>query len=818
MKISYNWLKELLPLELSPHQVADLLTNLGMAVDEVVRVGPSWKGDVVTGKILRLNPVPGSDHLMVCEVGIGEGREVMVVCGAPNVEAGLTVPVVLAPCELPNGMMVTPRIIKGIQSEAVIPSLKELGLGDDHTGIMTLPSDIALGYNLSELIGEDWIFEVDVTFNRPDCMSHWGVARELAAKLGLSLPSLVGEAEVKAWEDILEEVESQIKVRIEDPEGCPRYVARLVKGVKVGPSPLWLQQRLRWLGMRPINNVVDITNYLLLELGHPLHAFDAQKIEGRTIVVRRSNPGEILTTLDGKVRELLKEDLVIADLKRGLALAGVMGGLESEISDDTREVLIESAYFNPLSIWSTARFHQLHTESSRRFERGADPEMAPVASAKAALMIAQMTGGRIVKGSIDCYRPDPQVRTIPLRWHRVISLTGLDISPDVGVKILNRLGFTVSETIDGGDKFLFSVPSWRRDITGEEDLIEEVARVYGYDQVPIARLSRLPLFSQSRARRDYEIVKEIKQVLAGEGFREAQTWSLISSREAAPFLDENRLVKISNPISEELSVLRPTLLPGLLRAVRKNLSAGVENIRLFEWGKVFTLKGGGEGKDDERVEERWMLGGVMVGENHPSEWLDKSRLVGFWDLKGVVERMLSCFHLDKGEWKYYLENGWLERVGEWWGDEGDKVLVLGKVKRDWAERWEVEKEVWYMEWNGEFLLKKGGLRPLYKPLPRFPAVERDLAFIVRDTLPAQELEETIRAGGGDLLESVRLFDLYQGEGIPSGFKSLAYHLTFRSRERTLRDEEVDELVGVIIERVRKDRGGVLRGEGIGGKV
>lgn len=818
MKVSYNWLREFLPFDFTPEETAETLTQLGLAVDEVVKVGPRWEGKVVVGEIVECRLIDGSDHLKACRVFTEKGRLYTIVCGAPNVTTGIKVPLALTGAKLADGLVVSPRKIKEINSEGVIPSPKELGLSEDHSGIIILPSDLGLGFDLREIVKEDWILEVDVTFNRPDCLSHLGIARELAAKWDINL-------HLPAVDDLLKEIlttddpkfSEDWVVRIESPEVCPRYTARLVTEVKVGPSPWEIQQRLMWLGLRPINNVVDATNYVLLGWGHPLHAFDADTIRGKIIRVRRAFYGETLVTLDGKERELRGEDLLIADKERGLAMAGIMGGEESEIKDKTQNVLIEAAYFDPTTIWTTARFHNLSTDSSRRFERGTDPEMTLYANSLAAYFMAKWAKGKVSPGFIDQYPNPRQPVKVPIRWERLVKILGSEVPYEEGISILQRLGCQIETHTSEPSRVMVSLPSWRKDLFQEEDLIEEVARIYGYDKIPARLVSQLPLLSRKPVQRRYLRTLDVKRVMVEEGFQETQSWSMISPWEGKLFCSEKELIKISNPISEDLSILRPSLMPGLMRAIRRNLSVGIDNIRLFEWGKVYRLSEKAEGSiegDEVKIDEKWMLAGVMVGNDRPSSWMDKGRSLTIWDLKGVIERIRMRLHIDKGQWNYYIENEGLEEVvmGRDGNNEKEKFWGRGgRVKKSWAEKWDIDREVWFFEMDGETLLSGLTTRSQFRSLPRFPAVERDLAFVVDNDVLNISLEEMIWDKGKGWVEKVELFDLYTGPNLPSGKKSMAYHLVFRSPERTLTDDEVDELIKMIVNAVKEKLGGTLRG-------
>ena len=886
MKASYNWLKEFVDFDHSPEKLADLMTNIGLNVESVDEVGLQCN-DVVIGRVLTCKPVPDTDHLSYCEVDVGTGEPLGIVCGAPNVAEGQIVPVALVGAELAGGFKIEKRKLRGIASTGMICSEKELGISEEAAGIMVLEcppltpppqsgggklgnlpppvpgggikgggessfkpldstpiegapplippyysrggegeSSFKIGAPLTDYVGkQDWIFDVEVTINRPDCLSHLGMAREISAATGLELkrPSFELQEDNKPAGE-------RITVEIEAPDKCPRYSARMVEGVKIAASPLWMQDRLRNLGVRPISNVVDVTNYVLLELGHPLHAFDYHFIAGQKIIVRTAEDGEKFITLDDDEHKLQKSDLLIADSEKGIALAGVMGGLNSEIMDDTKDVLLECAYFEPVGIRITSRDRGISSESSYRFERGVDPEMTLYAVDRAAYLIHEYAGGRVLKGVVDNYPKPWRPQKLQLRTERVNSLLATDIPAEDMKLFLSRLGCDVHikppledlvhlpddkpppypppETRGGIEKettLKVKIPSWRHDLEREIDLVEEIARLHGYDRVTPAVSSGVPLSFDEAKERSRRLVSRFKQALVELGFRETISPSLVPQSDAERFPYREKPVRLLNPLSEDLSHLRVGLGPSLLRAAGRSLSAGLQNIRLFEWGKSFRMDGGS-------VDEGWRLAGLLTGNIRPESWIDDTRELGFFDLKGLIELFLNKISLDKPLFNPYDITGLSDGCGIFVDieDQEWRTGQFGLLDPAVCEIFGVDVPAWFFEFDGDILLKAAGAVPQFRPLPRYPSARRDLAFQVDAELPAERLEEILRKHGGKQLETLELFDLFSGSGIPAGKKSLAYHLTFRSTERTLSDAEVDRWVEQMIDGAAAEVGAVLR--------
>ena len=782
MKISLSWLRDFVPYTGSVEELSDILTHLGLSVESVERISAPFT-KVVVGKVVSAEKVAGSDHLTFCQVEAGVGELLPIVCGAPNVAAGQTVPVALVGATLPGDFTITERKLRGVVSKGMICSERELGLSEDHAGILVMDDSLVIGTPVEQVIGAgDVVLDLEVTFNRPDCLCHLGVAREVAAKTGLPLTMPKAEP----LESSLPASET-VSVKILDQVRCPRYTARVVKGVKIAPSPNWLQDRLRAVGIRPISNVVDVTNYVMMELGHPLHAFDYHLVKNGGIVVRSADSGEKFTTLDAKVHALSDTDLLIADSERGIALAGVMGGLNSEINVATQDVLIECAYFEPTSIRTTSRDRGIQTESSRRFERGVDIEMTAFAAARAAHLIQQLAGGEVLSGEVDAYPVKRTNRQIKLRSLRVNQILGAALPQDLMAKYLSALACKVVVEKEGAEGILaVEPPSWRRDLEREIDLIEEVIRLHGYNEVGLATRSAVPLEVDPDRDRQRQAVLRLKDTLVEFGLFEAISWSLTSLTDAERFPTGRIPVRVINPLSEDLSTLRTTPAIALLKAVERNLNVGNPNVRLFEWGKCFWTKEGD-------IHEENRLGIVLVGEVRPESWIENGRAFGIHDLQGLATDLVSRLRLDNVQMIPYdipefLSQGASLRTGT------NTLGHFGQIAPEITARFGIERSVWYIELEGDSLIAKMGQTPSYKPLPKYPTARRDLAFLVSRNVEVGTLQTALSKAGGVYLVSVELFDLYRDKGIAQDKQSLAFHLNFRSSERTLGDAEVDRAI------------------------
>jgi len=784
MKVPLSWLQEFVDLEEDPFKLGEILTFGGIEVEEVQEVGPSFK-DVMIGKVLRVWDHPNAAKLKLCEVIDGE-RSFRVVCGAPNLQEGQKV-AFAPPGALLSKMQIETRKIRGEVSEGMICSEAELELSEESSGIMVLPEDAPLGADLAEYLGlRDYILEVSPTPNRGDCLSVFGIAREIAALKGISLK--FPPIELKE-EDV--DVKEFIKVEIEVPDHCPRYTARYLFDVKVGPSPFWMKLRLSRCGMRPINNVVDITNYVMLELGQPLHAFDYDKLRGKKIIVKLAKDGDCFTTLDGKQRVLDARTLMICDAEGFVAIGGIIGGLESEIDKGTERVLLESAYFSPESIRRSVRFLGLNTEASFRFSRGVDPELSPLASARAASLMVKYAGAKLAKGVVDVYPSPlfPNKILVDLNWME--KFLGISVSEGEFSDYLKRLHMEVEKTSER--KFYIKPPSFRFDLKLEVDIAEEIARLKGYQKIPetIPRLMPLPKESKTRA-----LEKRLKEILVGFGFNEVITYSFLSPRFLQAF-GFSEVLKLLNPLSEEMSVMRPSLIPGLLEVARFNANRGMKDLRIFELRKVFVPQ------DDKLPKEEKRLGLLIMGDFYPSWWQKKGEKGDFFVLKGCLEGIFKELGVLEKVNFVPVELSYLHPFqGAKVELEGLIMGVLGRINPNLEDLLEL-KEVYVAELSMEMLLKQVIEVRTFKPLPKFPGTFRDVSVLVEEEIQAQKLLEVIKASDLPHLERMEIIDWYTGPPLPQGKKNITVRLFLRVSERTITDEEADLALNKAIEAVRK---------------
>jgi phenylalanyl-tRNA synthetase beta chain len=771
---------------------------VGLEVEAVERTGAGLEG-VVAARIVSSEKHPNAEKLSVTRVDRGEGEPLQVVCGAKNYRVGDVVPLATVGTVLPGGNRIERAKLRGVESFGMLCSARELALSEDAAGLLILPPEVAPGTPIARALGlDDVVLEVNVTPNRPDALSHLGIARELAAVLGvpvrLPAPALREGGGPAA---------DAVRVRIEAPEKCGRYAARVIEGVTIGPSPAWLARRLERCGIRSISNVVDATNYVLLELGHPLHAFDLDKVAGREIVVRTARPGERITTLDGKERALDPDDLLIADRDRGSALAGVMGGGDSEISAATTRVLLESAWFAPGGIRRTSRRHALKSEAAYRFERGADPGMVILAADRCAALIAELAGGTVRAGVVDAHPRPVAPRTVRLRWHRPAEVLGLDVARDRTAAILRGLGFEATGEDEAGATF--RVPSWRVDVAIEEDLVEEVVRTIGYDAIP----ETLPAIAvQTPAEpADAQAVARIRAALEAAGFSEAVNFSFVAARdlEALGGAGAAPAIALKNPITADLAVMRTSLVPSLLRNAAHNRRQRVEDVRLHEIARAY-LPGAGSGTpSDERTE----VAGVLLGRRSPVGWTGAPDAVDFHDAKAAVEAVLEALGVAGAAFEA-PGPGWLHPRHSAQVRAGAAALgEVGELHPRVADAFELPRGVLAFRLSLDALLGAARLVPSYRPIPRLPAVLRDLAVVVDEAVTAAAVEALVREEA--LVEAVTLFDVYRGAPLPAGRKNLALAITYRAPDRTLTDAEADAAHARILERLARGVGAELRG-------
>lgn len=791
MNISYRWLRTIAPtIQGAPRQLADRLGMLGAPVDELVDLGAGLEG-IVIARVTDVREHPNADRLRLCTVEAGGGA-LQVVCGAPNVEAGGFYPFAPVGAVMPGGMQIRKAKLRGEESEGMLCSAKELGLGRDHAGLLRLEGEWMPGASfLNELELDDARLVLDVTPNRPELLSHLGVARELApggdADLRLT-PFSSPPPDLEVLTGRSEATTAGVRVTIGDADGCSRYMAAVIEGVEVRPSPEPIATRLRAIGVRPINNIVDATNYVLHELGQPLHAFDLDRLAGPEVRVRAALPGESIRTLDGSEHALAGGELVIADAEVPIALAGVMGGEETEVTETTSRILLECALFDPGRVRMSARAFGLSTDASHRFERGVDVDGQPRALHRLVDLILAVAGGSLAEPAIDLQRREATPVEVRVRTSRVYQLLGVGVGAEEIADLLRPIGFTAEPA---AEDLRVRVPPFRPDVTREVDVIEEIARRRGYDSfegdLRHSRPGRVPedplLPLQGR----------LQGMLAGWGFLEARTAAF------SPASDER--VPLLNPLSAEESHLRDELLPGLLRRVEHNWSHGVRAIRLYEVGTVFSPgRGGGAAGEEMR------LAGVLTGPSRPPHWSGQATAWDVWDLKALMEEGARLIggsvvvdeSLPGGD--QFEPSGRIGLLAE----DCTRLGHGGQVRSDhldtpaWAEA----------VWGFEFRLEARSGRPpiVYDAIPAFPAVERDLALLVPADMKAARVEELVRSRGGELLAAVGVFDLYTGGGIPEGTRSIAWRLHFRHPERTLTDAEIDAVISEILDALREELG------------
>ncbi|HVO84492.1 MAG TPA: phenylalanine--tRNA ligase subunit beta [Syntrophobacteria bacterium] len=792
MLVSLKWLRTHVRCDAPAEEIASRLTMAGLEV-EALSGRDLGLSRVIVGRILGISPHPRAASLRICEVD-GGNRTYQVVCGAPNLAPGQTAPLALEGARLADGTEIHSAEVRGVLSEAVLCSEAELGLGDDAGGIMNLPAGLNPGRPLVEALDlADQILEVSITPNRGDCLSVLGIAREVSALFGApwTPPDIT-------LQETGPPVESLASVIIQDPDLCPRYAARVVRNVKVGLSPLWLRQRLQAHGIRAINCIVDVTNYVMLEQGQPLHAFDYDRLEGNRIVVRRARPGESFTTLDSQNHTLRRDMLLICDAARGVALAGIMGGLNSEITPETTNVLIESAYFQPIGIRRTAKALNLGSESSYRFERGVDPEGVINALDRAAQLMVELGSGELARGRLDVYPVPIRRQSIQLRVSKCVRFLGLDVSQAEICRLLASIHLPVRIIDD--DSLEVVPPPFRSDLTREVDLMEEVARLAGFDRIP----STLPsaLVTATKPPRTQTFREVAKEALVGLGFSETISFSFIS-RQATEKLrippDDRRFhhLPIRNPLTEEQAVLRTSLIPSMLEAAARNQRQRKLNVRLFELSKVFFPRG-----SEELPEERFNLCGLLSGTRRPASWNDPSEPVDFFDLKGVAEALMDRVGASELRWRHTSAVPFLRPEAAAEIDiAGANAGVLGEVRAEVLEAFEVKGPAFIVDLDFDLLEEKATDRKTFRPLPRFPEVNRDLAIVVSEDLSAQRVLDFLAEHRPEHCESVLLFDCYRGNQVGAGRKSLAYRITYRSPERSLTDEEVNGIHTRVTEKV-----------------
>ncbi len=793
MKLSREWLSDYTQLEVSNKEYVDAMTMSGSKVEgfEITGEGISR---VVAGRVTFMKPHPDSDHMWVCKIDAGQARELTIVTGAQNVSVDDMVPVALDGSTLPGGKEIHTGQLRGVTSEGMLCSLGELGL-DQHDypyaiedGIFILHEPCDPGDDIIKVLGlGDTVVEFEITNNRADCLSVIGLARESAATFGTELS--IPEPQVEGSGD---DINNYLSVRIDEPALCPRYTARMVKNIRIEPSPAWLRRRLRACGIRPINNIVDITNYVMQEYGQPMHAFDYSCVGGSKIVVRRARAGEELVTLDGNERHLTPNMLVIADEDKPIGVAGVMGGGNSEIVDDTKTIVFESANFNGPSVRKTSIALGMRTDASSKFEKGLDPEGTIPAVQRACELVEMLGAGDVIDGMIDVVAEPARVVTLPLEPERINRLLGTELSKDYMIGVLEKIGFTVENDI-------ITAPSWRSDIEHYADIAEEVARFYGYDIIEPSMFAGDAVMGGYSPKQVFE--RKLTARCRALGFDEILTYSFgsASAWDKIRLSQDSELRKafvIQNPLGEDSSVMRTTALPSMLQTLAINMNHRNLSARLYELATVYP-KSKVEGQLAD--EHAWLCLG-MYGEG-----------CDFYRLKGCVESVLDSVRVEKVNWTAVSDNpsyhpGRCAQLR----CEGEIIGVVGQIHPLVCEAYGLNGEVYCAELDSRMLRAIQAPEHKFRPLPRFPALTRDIALVCKDEITVAALSDTILASGGPYLEGCKLFDIYKGEHIAAGFKSVAFSLTLRAKDQTLTDEHADETVSAILDALKAKHDAVMR--------
>lgn len=789
MKISYNWLKEFIDLKLSPEETAEKLTLIGLEVDSIEKVGSSLEG-VIVGEVLEVRDHPNADRLRLCRVNLGE-EQVQIVCGADNVAKDQKVPVATVgttlPVKLENGESLTIRKAKlrGEESRGMICSESELGISDDHSGIMVLKNGAQVGDPISSVVDlyEDTVIDIEISPNRPDATCHLGVARDLAAALDLKLKKPFKEEFGAA-----KPIDKEIDIRIENEKKCHRYVGKMVKGVAIEESPAWIKNKLKALGVRPVNNVVDITNYVLLELGQPLHAFDYKTIRGKEIVVKDFDEEVEFETLDHVDRNCSPGTLFICDGEGPVAIAGVMGGVDSEVDEDTTEILIESAYFDPGSIRKTAKEQNLQTDASYRFERGIDPQLQRIAAERCAELIAEVAGGTIVEGCTDIHPVKTKPKEISLRLSYVNRLLGTDLDLEQVKDFLGALELELTEEQD--EILTYKIPTFRPDLEREVDLIEEVGRLYDYNNIPAPTHAKF--ISPEAISKHEKLMVRIRDAVKSLRFKEIYTNSLMPEEDASYLGELDQMIETLNPISKEMTTLRPSLLYGFLKAVAYNFNRKNTEVRFFEVGNTFIKSD--EGTYYEGIQEETSLLMGIAGLKNIEYWNSEPEPYDVFDLKAHVTAFLKQIglynHITTSQ-----QDGRLVYTAS-----GIKIGTLFEVEQEILEHLEIEQSTFAAEFSItkiEQLLDQLA-KDEYEPVSKYPSFEFDLAVVVDSGVAAGDLMKTIRETAGDQLKSIDIFDVFEGESIGESNKSIAFRLSFLDKNKTLTINDVEPIIEEVL--------------------
>ena len=811
MQVSIKWLKDYIDFTETPEQLADKLTMAGIPVENVVDPGEGLE-KVVTGRIEKLEPHQNSDHLQICTMNVGLAENIIIVTGAQNVAEGQVVPVAMVGAHLPNGMKISKGKLRGVASNGMLCSAQELKLDleklseEQKTGIFILPSDTPVGIPAKDVLGlNDVVLEFELTANRADCFSVFGLVREIAAITGNKLHF----PEIKVNEDDNTKLNDIFSVEIADPDLCSRFSTRMLKNVKIGPSPEWMQQRLEGAGIRSINNVVDVTNFVMIELGHPMHAYDYDKITGKKLIARRAIEGEELHTLDDTSRKAKGEMLVIADSEKAAGLAGIMGGFETEITDTTTTVVLESADFYGPCIRRTARACGLSSEASGRFERGVDSETTIKALDRAAQLLQEMGACTVCEGIVDVYPNPKQANYVTFTPEQINNHLGTNIAKDVMLNIITSVGFDVTK--DENDEITVKVPSWRNDVTCMADISEEIARLHGFDKIKSTLPNGVSMQGTQSAKQTF--IDKVKASLSSQGLYETisfaltneETFNKLNIPQDSPL---RKAVPIMNPLSDEYPLVRTTLLSSIFDNLARNLARKNDDVALFEVGSVFFPKAL---PVTELPDEVVKIAGAITGRRNAQGWNQTNDMVDFYDAKGIIEELLANLRVTR----YTVEAGthYAMHPGKTalFKKGRDVIATVGEVHPAVLSAYGITKPVYIFELDATTVMKYMAKDLKYKALPKYPATSRDLAMLVDVDVNAADIEKAMTKAAGQNLTQITLFDVYTGKQVEEGKKSLAFSLTFQSNDKTLTDAEIDPAIEKIVAKLQKDFNANLRG-------
>lgn len=811
MQVSIKWLKDYIDFTETPEQLADKLTMAGIPVENVVDPGEGLE-KVVTGRIEKLEPHQNSDHLQICTMNVGLAENIIIVTGAQNVAEGQVVPVAMVGAHLPNGMKISKGKLRGVASNGMLCSAQELKLDleklpeEQKTGIFILPSDTPVGIPAKDVLGlNDVVLEFELTANRADCFSVFGLVREIAAITG-NKPHF---PEIKVNEDDNTKLNDIFSVEIADPDLCSRFSTRMLKNVKIGPSPEWMQQRLEGAGIRSINNVVDVTNFVMIELGHPMHAYDYDKITGKKLIARRAIEGEELHTLDDTSRKAKGEMLVIADSEKAAGLAGIMGGFETEITDTTTTVVLESADFYGPCIRRTARTCGLSSEASGRFERGVDSETTIKALDRAAQLLQEMGACTVCEGIVDVYPNPKQANYVTFTPEQINNHLGTNIAKDVMLNIITSVGFDVTK--DENDEITVKVPSWRNDVTCMADISEEIARLHGFDKIKSTLPNGVSMQGTQSAKQTF--IDKVKASLSSQGLYETisfaltneETFNKLNIPQDSPL---RKAVPIMNPLSDEYPLVRTTLLSSIFDNLARNLARKNDDVALFEVGSVFFPKAL---PVTELPDEVVKIAGAITGRRNAQGWNQTNDMVDFYDAKGIIEELLANLRVTR----YTVEAGthYAMHPGKTalFKKGRDVIATVGEVHPAVLSAYGITKPVYIFELDATTVMKYMAKDLKYKALPKYPATSRDLAMLVDVDVNAADIEKAMTKAAGQNLTQITLFDVYTGKQVEEGKKSLAFSLTFQSNDKTLTDAEIDPAIEKIVAKLQKDFNANLRG-------